>query len=127
MSEVVRIDVLDEAAVPEERGRESASLRSALRAGGVPAERDRAASPPGAKSDLGQLAGTLIAALGPGLDRLPALLDTVRRWVDGRRGRTVAVVLGQDRIEISDASGAETARLIDAFLARHGVSRPAGE
>jgi hypothetical protein len=73
---------------------------------------------PGAKGmDAGT--GALIVTLSDSAV-LVALTGVLRSWVGRDRGRKVRIQLGDDLLEVTRASGEEQARLVEAFLGRHG-------
>jgi hypothetical protein len=55
--------------------------------------------------------------LGPTV--LGSVVDTVRAWLSRDRGRSARLQLGDDVLELSDASPEQQEQLISAFLARN--------
>jgi hypothetical protein len=81
-------------------------------------ERPASGPPPeGAKAVEAMIIGTLLVEAGK--DVIAAVVQTIAGWVGARKGRSVTVQLGEDKLEISDPSADDQHRLIEAFLARH--------
>ena len=80
----------------------------------LPAE----AAPEGAKG-LGDVAGWLVAQFGT-LDGLRALVAAVRGFAS-RTGRTVEVNIGEDHLTVTRVTSQQQEKIIDAWLARHGL------
>jgi hypothetical protein len=76
-------------------------------------------APPGAKAVDALAVGQLVVALSQSLPVLRSVVATVRDWVSLRRVRSVKIQLDGDVLEITQVSGEEQRRLIDAWIARH--------
>jgi hypothetical protein len=75
-------------------------------------------SPPeGAKGVDAALIGTLVVTAGR--EAISAVVRVVAGWLSRSGGRSVKLQLGDDVLELSDASKEEQRRVVDAFLARH--------
>jgi hypothetical protein len=77
--------------------------------------------PPGSRAFDVAAVGALMIALGQSADGLRSVVSAVTEWL-GRGGgtrRTVRLELAGDALELSQASGADQARLIELFVARH--------
>ena len=79
--------------------------------------------PPGARVVSVAAVGTLLVAMGQSVDGLRSVVSAIRDWL--RRGegtqRTVRLELDGDALELSQASAADQARLIELFVARHAT------
>jgi hypothetical protein len=73
--------------------------------------------PEGAKGVDAALIGTLVVSVGR--EAISAVLRVVAGWLSRGGGRSVKLQLGDDVLELSDASKEEQRRVMDAFLARH--------
>jgi hypothetical protein len=80
-------------------------------------------APPGARGVGVDAVGALLVALGQSAEGLRAVVSVVGDWL--RRGggarRTVRLELDGDALELSQASAADQARLIDLFVSRHAA------
>src|SRR3954464_15994430 len=76
------------------------------------------APPPGARDAASAELGSLLVTLGP--TALEGLGETIRAWLSRDRGRRARLQLGDDVLELSDASREQQERLVAAFLARNG-------
>jgi hypothetical protein len=77
-------------------------------------------APPGARAVDPTTIGTLIVTLAP--TTIQALVQLVRGWSTGRRVGSVKITLGDDSLELTNASQADLDRLTTAFLER--LARP---
>ena len=77
--------------------------------------------PPGSRAFDVATVGALLIALGQSAEGLRSVVSAIRDWL--RRGegtrRTVRLELGGDALELSQASTADQARLIELFVRRH--------
>jgi hypothetical protein len=73
--------------------------------------------PPGARGAGSADLGGLLVTLGPTV--LGSVVQTVRAWISRDRGRSARLQLGDDVLELSDASPEQQEKLIAAFLARN--------
>jgi hypothetical protein len=83
------------------------------------------AAPEGARAlDVIAIGGLLVSLSSSA--GLHAVVAAVRRWLsrgDGGTRRTVRLEIGDDVLELSEASVADQDRLVDLFVARHSDSR----
>lgn len=85
---------------------------TALRAGELP---------PGARALDVAVVGGLVVTLGRSVEALQVVVSAIRRWLargDGVR-RSVRLEIGEDVLELSEASAADQERLVEFFLSRH--------
>jgi hypothetical protein len=90
----------------------------------------RSAEPAGAGTAPGDAKGVGLLAIG-GLvvqfvlrpDVLHGLVSGVQSWVSRQRVRSVKLTLDGDSCEVTGASSAEQARMIDTWIARHASPR----
>jgi hypothetical protein len=80
------------------------------------------APPPGTRAAEATLLGGLVVDVGR--EAIGAVVRTIQAWVARRSSRSVKVTLGADSIELTNVSGEDQHRLIEAFLARHASSAP---
>jgi hypothetical protein len=77
--------------------------------------------PPGSRAFNVATVGALLVALGQSAEGLRSVVSVIRDWL--RRGegtrRTVRLELDGDALELSQASAADQARLIELFVSRH--------
>jgi Effector Associated Constant Component 1 len=73
--------------------------------------------PTGTKGAAESIAGTLIVTLSNSTV-LVALAAVLRSWVSRGKGRKVTIRLGEDLIEVSEASAEDQARLIESWMER---------
>jgi hypothetical protein len=77
-------------------------------------------APPGARGLDVAGVGSLLIALGQSANGLRAVVATVSSWLSrGDASRSVRLELDGDVLEISRASKADEARLVDLFVQRH--------
>ena len=77
-------------------------------------------APPGARGLDAASVGSLLVALGQSAAGLAAVITTVTSWLSrGEGDRSVRLEIDGDVLEISRASKADEARLVDVFLKRH--------
>lgn len=77
------------------------------------------AAPEGTRGVGAELVGQLIVGMGPGLVALRQLLETVRSWRTQHHQVDISVRIGEDLIELTDASPETERQLVDAFIQRH--------
>jgi hypothetical protein len=90
--------------------------------------------PPGARAFDVLAVGGLLVNLGRSAAGLRDVVAAIRKWLvreDGTR-RAVRLQIGDDVLDLSDATAADQERLIDLFVARHATiggdaKWPAGE
>jgi hypothetical protein len=75
-------------------------------------------APLGAKTSAVDTVGTLVVALSNSAV-VVALVGVLRAWVRRGAGRTVMLRLGENSIEVSQASAEQQAMLIESWLDRH--------
>lgn len=76
-------------------------------------------APDGAKGAVASLADLLVTMSGAG-GVLATVVATIRDWLGRRRdGGRVVVTIDGDSLELSSATAAERAELVDAFVRRH--------
>jgi len=111
---------LDPGADAAELEEHTLQLRSELRELDVDdvERRSTSALPEGAKGVDAALVGTLIITAGR--EAISAVVRTVAGWVSRSGGRAVKIQLGDDVLELSNASREEQRRVVDAFVDRHG-------
>ncbi|MFI9118819.1 hypothetical protein ACIGW0_05320 [Streptomyces bikiniensis] len=80
----------------------------------------QAVAPEGTKVAGAFTVGALVLTVG--LSLLPKVLDVIKVWIENRPVRTAIVTIGEDSIEMEALSSSDQRRLIDAFIASHGVS-----
>jgi hypothetical protein len=73
--------------------------------------------PPGARGAESAALGGLVVTLGPSV--LGGVVQTIRGWISRDRGRSARLQLGDDVLELSDASPEQQEKLVAAFLARN--------
>ncbi|MEV0710276.1 MULTISPECIES: hypothetical protein [Nocardia] len=66
-----------------------------------------------------ELVGQLVVGVGPGLVALRQLLDTLRGWRSNQSHLAITVQIGEDRLELTDASAETEKQLVTAFIERH--------
>jgi hypothetical protein len=77
-------------------------------------------APPGARGLEVAAVGSLLVALGQSAGALRAIITTVTSWLSrGDVSRSVRLEIDGDILEISRASKADEARLVDVFIQRH--------
>lgn len=79
--------------------------------------------PPGARGVGVDAVGGLLVALGQSAEGLRVVVSVISDWLRRGRGsrRTVRLELDGDALELSQASAADQARLIDLFVSRHAT------
>ena len=106
---------------PEDRERLGRQLRrelSALDVDGVTAV-GSGPPPPGSKGAATALTEWLITLSGGG-GVFVSVIGTIRAWLGGRAGaHKVTVTIDGDTLELSSATAAERAELIETFVRRH--------
>jgi Effector Associated Constant Component 1 len=81
-------------------------------------ERPPASAEPGAKGG-GGLTDVLIVTLSNST-ALVAMLGVLKDWLKRRQSRTVKITIGEDSLELGQASPADQEKLIASWLDRHG-------
>jgi hypothetical protein len=77
------------------------------------------AAPAGAKGDPFTL-GAVVVALSASGGVFPALIETLRGWLDRQSARhRISLTIDGDTIELEQASAAERRDLVDAYIRRH--------
>ena len=103
-AELLRLDVVDEvSALP----------------GGEP--------PPGARVFGVAAVGALLVAVGQSFGGLQSVISVIRDWLNrgAGTGRTLRLELDGDTLELSQASEADQARLIELFIRKHATEETA--
>jgi hypothetical protein len=78
-------------------------------------------SPPeGTKGVEAALVGTLVVTAGR--EAVSAVVHLIVGWLSRSGGRSVKLQLGDDVLELSDASKEEQRRAVEAFLVRHAAA-----
>src|SRR5438093_7736974 len=114
------VEVCDAGADDEELAEAARRLRAELLeldvTGAEPAP--AGAGPEGAKSGgVMAVAGLLVQFAGH--DVLTAVISAIQGWLGRQRSRSVRLTIDSDSIEITGATSAEQARLIELWAARH--------
>ena len=78
-------------------------------------------APEGARGVDGGALGTLLVTAGQ--SAIGAIVGVLGSWLSRHPRRTVRLQIGDDSIELTDASVEQQRELLDAFLARHGETR----
>jgi hypothetical protein len=68
--------------------------------------------------------GQLMVGVGAGLDALRRVLVTVRAWRAKQRCVRIQLRIGDDQLELTDASPQSEEQVVEAFLRRHAADRP---
>lgn len=63
--------------------------------------------------------GNLLVTMAASGGVLTSLIGAVRSWLSRNEGKSVTLVIGEDRLELSNLSSEEQAKLIDVFVRRH--------
>lgn len=116
------VEVCDAGADDEELAEAARRLRAELLeldvTGAQPAPAPAGAGPEGAKSGgVMAVAGLLVQFAGH--DVLTAVISAIQGWLGRQRSRSVRLTIDSDSIEITGATSAEQARLIELWAARH--------
>lgn len=84
-------------------------------------ERPASGPPPeGTRAVEAALLGTLLVSVGQ--EAITAVVRTLAGWLRRRPSRKVTLRIGDDEIELTDASEQQQAELVAAFLARNGAT-----
>jgi Effector Associated Constant Component 1 len=75
--------------------------------------------PEGARAAEVALLGTLLVSAGQ--QAIAGIVGVLGSWLSRRPDRTVKLKLGDDEIELTNASDEEKRQLVAAFLARNGM------
>ncbi|MGK8522635.1 hypothetical protein ACRS6B_14215 [Nocardia asteroides] len=78
-----------------------------------------AVAPEGTRGFDADLVGQLVVGIGPGLAALRQLLETLRGWRSHQRHVEISVQIGEDRLELTNASPETERQLVSAFVQRH--------
>jgi hypothetical protein len=106
---------------PDDRERLGRQLRNELRALDVdevvPVE--SGAAPPGSKG-VGMALTEWLVTLSGGGGVFVSVIGTIRAWLGGRAGaHKITVTIDGDTVELSSATDAERAELLETFVRRH--------
>lgn len=83
---------------------------------------DNGMVPSGAKSGgLAAVAGALVVLTPLTAAMLRAIVQITQAWLGRSANKSVSVVFGDDRIEITGAPSQEELRLAERFIERHGA------
>jgi len=79
--------------------------------------------PPGSRAFDVVAVGGLLVALGRSAEGLRSVVLTIRNWLARGQGtrRTVRLEIGDDVLELSEATTSDQQRLIDLFVSRHAA------
>ena len=86
--------------------------------GAEPAPAPAGAGPEGAKGGGVMAAADLLVQFA-GHDVLAAVISAIQGWLGRQRSRSVRLTIDGDSIEITSATSAEQAQLIEVWAARH--------
>ncbi|MET0764811.1 MAG: hypothetical protein ABWY29_08090 [Blastococcus sp.] len=106
---------------PEDGERLGRQLRNELRALDVDevATVDAGPAPPGSKGAGAALTEWLVTLSGGG-GVFVSVIGTIKAWLSGRAGaHKVTVTIDGDTLELSSATAAERAELVETFVRRH--------
>jgi hypothetical protein len=106
---------------PEDRERLGRQLRNELRALDVDevAPLDGGPAPPGSKG-VGTALTEWLVTLSGGGGVFVAVIGTIKAWLGGRaEAHKVSVTIDGDTLELSNATAAERAELVETFVRRH--------
>ncbi|MFI6954582.1 hypothetical protein ACIBJI_14045 [Nocardia sp. NPDC050408] len=76
-------------------------------------------APTGTRGLGTELVGQLVVGIGPGLVALRQLLDTLRGWRSNQEHLAISVQIGEDRLELTNASSETEMQVVAAFIERH--------
>ncbi|MGH2943922.1 MAG: hypothetical protein ACRDLN_14220 [Solirubrobacteraceae bacterium] len=76
---------------------------------------------PGARAVDVAIVGSLVVTAAR--EMVAAVVRTAERWVGRRPARTIKLTIGDDTIELSDASDEDHRRLVELFLTRNATAR----
>ncbi len=81
-------------------------------------------APPGSRAIDPSLVGALLVDLGQSMTGLESVISVIRSWLDRGQpaGRGVRLQLGDDVIELSQATGADQERLVQLFIGSHSAT-----
>jgi hypothetical protein len=79
--------------------------------------------PPGSRGFDVVAVGGLLVTLGRSAEGMRAVVRAVQHWLGRGQGvrRTVRLEIGDDVLELSEASAADQQRLVDLFVSRHAA------
>jgi len=100
----------------EERAKLTRALRKELLAVEADAQHPPAPDREGTKGGALEWAQLVVAFGGT----LPALVTAIRAWQGRRPGVEISLTIDDDEITIAEPTDAERARLLEAWLKRHG-------
>jgi hypothetical protein len=85
--------------------------------------------PPGARGLDAATVGGLLVAIGSAAQGLSAVITAVKAWRarGGTAHRRVRLEIGDDELELSDATAVDQDRLIALFISRHTTESTSGE
>ncbi|HEY1174521.1 MAG TPA: hypothetical protein VGF17_00060 [Phytomonospora sp.] len=75
--------------------------------------------PEGARTGAGVELGALLIGLGGAGATVPVPIGLVRDWLGRRGSGTIRIKIGEDELELGNASKAVQQRVLDDFLRRH--------
>ncbi|GID26131.1 hypothetical protein C8E87_4788 [Paractinoplanes brasiliensis] len=121
----MRVFLSEDGADAERLGTLTGQLRSELRQLDIDDVRALPAGPPppGSRAFATETVGAILVLIGQNPDVLRSVVEAVRGWLgrsDGTK-RTVRLELGDDVLELSEATADDQRRLIDLFVSRHGT------
>ena len=90
-----------------------------LEVDGVGIERHSLIPSPPCTRSAGVDTGALLIALGGSGATLPVLIALIRDWLNRRGSGIVRLKIGEDELELPNASPEVQRRVLDAFLSRH--------
>lgn len=68
--------------------------------------------------------GQLVVGVGAGLDALRRVLLTLQTWRAKQRSVKIQLRIGDDQLDLTDASTQSEEQVVEAFLRRHAADRP---
>jgi Effector Associated Constant Component 1 len=74
--------------------------------------------PKGAKAGDAVAWGSLLVTLAGSSGVIPALINTLQSWFTRHERRSMTIVIGEDKLEVTDISSDEQKRLIEAWIRR---------
>jgi Effector Associated Constant Component 1 len=85
---------------------------------GVDFVRSKEDLPKGAKAGDAVAWGSLLVTLATSSGVIPALVNTLQSWLMRHEHRSMTIVMGEDKLEVTDISSDEQKRLIEAWIRR---------
>jgi hypothetical protein len=74
--------------------------------------------PKGAKAGDAVAWGSLLVTLAASSGVIPALINTLQSWLTRHERRSMTIVMGEDKLEVTGISSDEQRRLIEAWIRR---------